>query len=150
MVKLAALAMIGLLALGYRCKQREAEPNPAWPFATATGTIPSEHAQTVCGSTFPSDEDWWRIALDYQTTVFVEGEARLVLQSKIKPALLKLRLYEPAFGGGFKMIGSWYTTNGYLDTGQLGLSYYKSAGMDHIYACVTSGLGSADYFLSFW
>jgi hypothetical protein len=140
---------LAMLAQEPQCLRREAEPNSHWVYATQAGTIPYEPA-TVCGTTFPGDEDWWSIALDYHTTGLIEGGARVVLQSKVKPSLLQLRLYEKAIGGGFEMVGSWYTTNGYLDTGQLGLTYHKKSGLNKLYACVTSGLGSADYYLSYW
>lgn len=149
MVRLYAIVVALALLAGRVCKQREHEPNNSLPYATKTGTLPAMSPQTVCGNVSGPDEDWWRIALDYQTSSCVEGDARLTLKCK-QSALVTLRLYEKSWGGGFHFVGSWSTVGGWLDTGQLGLCYFKQGGLDVLYAAVSGGPGSADYFLSFW
>lgn len=148
MVKLAALALLALVALP--CKQREKEPNGSWPYATKTGTLPAQSPQTVCGQVAGPDEDWWRIALDYSTLSCVEGDARLTLKAKDSGSLLTLRLYEKAWGGGFHYLGSWSSVGGWIDTGPLGLCYFKPGGLDLLYAAINGAPGATDYALSFW
>jgi len=144
------IVLCALVHNSARCKARELEPNNLLPYATKTGTLPAATPQTVCGTIWGPDEDWWAIKLDYQTSGLVETEARLTLKAKASSAFLRLRLYEKGLAGGIHYLGSWSTIGGWLDTGPVALCYYKSGGLTTLWAAVDGGPASTDYFLSFW
>ncbi len=143
------LAFAMFLALGNRCKQTEIEPNNNWFYATETGTLPAEFQQTVCGTSVAGNEDWWKINLDFHTNWYCEGEARLIVRSKGQAWPFQLRLYQK-YNGGWKYFGTWFAVNGYIDTGDIGIEYYKPGGLDDLYVCVSNPMGTADYYLSFF
>jgi len=138
------------LALAFApCGQTEIEPNGSPYSATRTGTIPAVERLSVCGESYPGDFDYWKIHLDYHTNWFCEGAARFLLHTEQAPALLQLQLYQKDWAGGWRYIGNWYSINGTIYTGEVGLEYWDPKITD-VYAVVNAPVGSCKYGLTFW
>ena len=151
MLRLALLSLLGMTLLPRPfCSQEELEPNGSIGVAdVARASLPVWPPAALCGEAGASDADFWRVPLDFHTTWLCEGEANFTLETQ---GPCRLTLLSPDGMEGmpaYRVIGSWQSAAGHIETGQLGVMYYWRF-FDHVVAVVEVNGRRAPYRLTYW
>jgi hypothetical protein len=148
MLRLSLLTVLGMALLPRPfCTQEEFEPNGSTTTADAARTtLPVWPPVALCGEAATADEDYWRIPLDFHTTWLCEGEANFKLDAG---GPCRLTLMSPQPGRNYKILGSWHSASGHIETGQIGVLYYRRF-FNHLVAIVEVEGERAPYRFSYW
>jgi hypothetical protein len=151
MLRLALLSLVGMTVLSRSfCSQEELEPNGSIAAAaTARASLPVWPPAALCGESGGSDADFWRIPLDFHTNWLCEGEANFTLETEGPCRLTILSPDGVAGMPAYRVVGSWQSALGHIETGGLGVLYYWRF-FDHLIAVVEVNGRRAQYRLTYW